>query len=124
MSIQKKNRELTRLGNEEGKVNKNHLFLVKNLEKAERLQYWVPVPGTVIAGFLSGDHDYRYIGNVKDPIIGPLLEKLDELQSCIVGVLEPEKAPNVDIDALIDEIRQQARLLADDPVKQKELKKK
>lgn len=80
-----RDRTLRQLGGEEGKVNDNHTFLVKDLEKKPERQYWVPVPGSVISMFVTGAHDWKYLGPSDSPAVKAKLAEIDKAQKHIVG---------------------------------------
>jgi len=86
MDLEQRKRILDRLGGEEGKVNDNHTFIVRNTEKAFDKQYWTPIPGSVITGFLSGSHEWKYVGPSNSAGTYEFLAKLDEAQKGIVGI--------------------------------------
>ena len=99
-----RDRILTELGNEDGKVNNRHLFLVKNLEKHPDKQYWVPVPGTVIAMFLSGDHEWKYLGPAGSKAVKAKLEEIDRAQTHIVGPQQVEVIDDYRVDLPLNEL--------------------
>lgn len=88
-----RDRILRQLGGEEGKVNDAHLFLVKNLEKRPEKQVWVPVPGSVISMFVTGSHDWKYLGPRDSQAVKDKLAEIDRAQGHLVG---EQSKPEVD----------------------------
>lgn len=93
-----RDRVLRQLGGETGKVNDNHLFLVKDLEKKPEKQYWVPVPGSVISMFVTGSHDWKYLGPNNSPAVKAKLAEIDAAQAHIVGEQKAPEVMNFEVD--------------------------
>jgi hypothetical protein len=99
MNRQQRQALLIRL-EEEGKTNDGHLFIVKNTEKREDKQYWVPVPGSSISMFLTSYHEFKYLGPANSAAVKAKLFEIDEAQLLLVG---EKAAPEVDhFDVLVD----------------------
>lgn len=69
----------------EGKTGNDYVFLVRNIEKREDKQYWVPVSGGVIASFISGSHEWKALGPAKSKKVRELIAEIDRAQAHIVG---------------------------------------
>jgi len=99
-----RDRVLRQLGGEAGKVNDGHIFLVKDLEKKVERQYWVPVPGSVISMFVTGGHDWKYLGPANSPAVKAKLAEIDKAQSHIVGEQEAPEIENFEVELDLDEL--------------------
>jgi hypothetical protein len=99
-----RDRVLRQLGGEAGKVNNNHLFLVKDLEKKLERQYWVPVPGSVISMFVTGGHDWKYLGPSNSPAVKAKLAEIDKAQSNIVGEQAAIEVENFEVALDLEEL--------------------
>lgn len=99
-----RDRVLRQLGGEAGKVNDKHIFLVKDLEKKLERQYWVPVPGSVISMFVTGGHEWKYLGPSNSPAVKAKLAQIDKAQSHIVGEQDEPEVENFEVDLDLDEL--------------------
>lgn len=99
-----RDRVLRQLGGETGKVNDGHLFLVKDLEKKLDEQYWVPVPGSVISMFVTGGHDWKYLGPGNSPAVKAKLAQIDKAQAHIVGEQKSPEVENFEVDLDLAEL--------------------
>lgn len=99
-----RDRILRQLGGETGKVNNDHTFLVRDLEKRTEKQYWVPVPGSVISMFVTGSHDWKYLGPANSPAVKAKLAEIDKAQSHIVGEQEQPEVENFEVDLSLSEL--------------------
>jgi hypothetical protein len=103
MNRQQRQALLIRL-EDEGKTNENHTFLVKSTEKRKEKQYWVPVSGAVISMFLSGDHEYRYLGPSESLAVKTKIAEIDLAQAHIVGERTSQKADSFVVDVDLEDL--------------------
>lgn len=90
---------------DKGLLTSKHVFLVKNIEKHPDAQYWVPMQGDSMTGFLSGSHEWKYIGVKGTKKVVELLKKVDKAQKDIVGVKRVNIEPAMDdVDVNLEEL--------------------
>ena len=99
-----RDRIINELGGESGKVNDRHVFIVKNLEKRKEKQYWVPVPGAVISQFVTGGHDWRYLGPRDSEAVKAKIAEIDRAQTHIVGEQKKQAVDDFEIDMALSDL--------------------
>lgn len=99
-----RDRVLVQLGGESGKVNDNHLFLVKNIEKREEKQFWIPVPGSVISMFVCGGHEWRYLGPKNSQAVKQRIAEIDKAQEHIMGEHLDAKDDNYEVGFALSDL--------------------
>lgn len=88
----------------EDKVNDKHVFLVRNLEKREDKQYWAAVPGSVMSMFVTGSHEWHYLGPRNSEAVNKKIAEINAAQAHIVGEKKQDTVDTYEVELELSDL--------------------